>query len=88
MATAEQLEQWQGRHWVDAAGIVIGQLEDVYCAAGVEPVLETRRAHADVVVDAAMQAERGAAAARQAAEEARVRAEHETASIPPTAGQP
>jgi PRC-barrel domain len=39
MTTAEQLEQWQGRHVVDADGAEIGKLEDVYYAADGEPVL-------------------------------------------------
>jgi hypothetical protein len=37
--TAEQLEQWRGRHVVDADGQDIGKLEDVYYSNGGEPVL-------------------------------------------------
>jgi hypothetical protein len=39
MTTAEQLEQWQGRHVVDADGVDLGKLEDVYYEASGEPVL-------------------------------------------------
>jgi hypothetical protein len=196
MTTAEQLEQWHGRHVVDAEGVDIGKLEDVYYAAGGEPALarvgsgligrhhrlvplvnssvgpdylrvayrkdqieqadveaaegaaidaetaaligtrygvnlpgsgrgfesatqlaarreqaavaqerasaleaqaarasheaQTTRANADAAVDTATQAERDASTARQAAEEARARAEHQAASIPtaPTVEQP
>jgi hypothetical protein len=37
--TAEQLEQWRGRHVVDADGQEIGKLEEVYYANSGEPVL-------------------------------------------------
>jgi hypothetical protein len=39
MTTAEQLEQWRGRHVVDADGEDLGKLEDVYYSNGGEPVL-------------------------------------------------
>src|SRR5664279_1034062 len=39
MTTAEQLEQWRGRHVVDADGVDLGKLEDVYYSNGGEPVL-------------------------------------------------
>jgi hypothetical protein len=39
MTTAEQLEQWRGRHVVDADGEDLGKLADVYYSNGGEPVL-------------------------------------------------
>jgi hypothetical protein len=37
--TAEQLEQWRGRHVVDADGDDVGKLDEVYYAGNGEPVL-------------------------------------------------
>jgi PRC-barrel domain len=39
MTTAEQLEQWRGRHVVDADGDDIGKLAEVYYSNSGEPVL-------------------------------------------------
>jgi hypothetical protein len=39
VTTAEQLEQWRGRHVVDAEGQDLGKLDDVYYQRTGEPVL-------------------------------------------------